>query len=326
MNGGISPSGFHEEFNTEGPVTVISQGGASAGYVTWMPGNLWVGAHCFVIDPKTELVDSRFLYHFLKHSEYEIQGMKSGAGIPGLNRGKLIGLRCPLPPMEVQREIVKILDTFTELEAELEAECEARKSQYEYYRSHLMTFSGDESEEVQLLTLGDICLIKTGQGISKEKIAEYPGPYPVINSGREPLGFYAHFNTENDPLGITSRGAGVGSITWCDEPYFRGNLNYAVSVRNENEVSCRYLYFWLLANQREVHKLCTFEAIPALNKSNLEKLEIYVPSLSKQYQIVTLLNIFEEFAFGLSAEISARRKQFEFYRNELLTFKGLEVA
>ena len=75
INGGIAPSGYHDEFNTSGPVTVISQGGASAGYVNWMPGAIWAGAHCFTIKPNEHMILSRYLYHFLKQ-------MKLRLGLP----------------------------------------------------------------------------------------------------------------------------------------------------------------------------------------------------------------------------------------------------
>lgn len=76
-----------------------------------------------------------------------------------------------------------------------------------------------------------IAIIKTGQAVSKQKISNNIGSYPVINSGKEPLGYIDEWNTENDPIGITTRGAGVGSITWQEGRYFRGNLNYAVTIR-----------------------------------------------------------------------------------------------
>lgn len=178
--------------------------------------------------------------------------------------------------------------------------------------------------------MGDICKIKTGETISKELIQNNPGPYAVINSGREPLGFYALFNAENDPLGITSRGAGVGSVTWSDVKYFRGNLNYGVTVIDNTQLMPRYLYFWLNANQHKIHDLCTFEAIPALNKVNLEKLLIPVPNYSEQEMIVAKLEAFteviEETTGALPAEIVARRQQYDYYRNKLLTFKELKAS
>lgn len=90
---------------------------------------------------------------------------------------------------------------------------------------------------VEYRELSEISSIKTGQGINKVYIQQNPGEYPVINSGKDPLGYVDIFNTENDPLGITSRGAGVGSVTWCTGKYFRGNLNYSITIKDLGTVS-----------------------------------------------------------------------------------------
>ncbi|USE37963.1 restriction endonuclease subunit S [Endozoicomonas sp. SCSIO W0465] len=93
--------------------------------------------------------------------------------------------------------------------------------------------------EIQWLALGDIAVIKTGSSVSKQLILENPGEYPVINSGREPLGFIDKWNAHNDPIGVTSRGAGVGSITWQAGKYFRGNLNYSVTIKDYEKINNR---------------------------------------------------------------------------------------
>lgn len=101
-------------------------------------------------------------------------------------------------------------------------------------------------EKVEWKTLGEVCEIKTGQAVNKQIILDNLGEYPVINSGREPLGFINFWNTENDPIGITSRGAGVGSVTWQEGKYFRGNLNYSVTILDKNLMETRFLYHILL--------------------------------------------------------------------------------
>jgi type I restriction enzyme S subunit len=99
-----------------------------------------------------------------------------------------------------------------------------------------------DGAEVEWKPLGEVTSIKTGQSVNKQMIASNPGEYPVINSGREPLGFIDEWNTDNDPIGLTSRGAGVGSVTWQEGKYFRGNLNYSVTIKSPQLVSIRYLY------------------------------------------------------------------------------------
>lgn len=179
--------------------------------------------------------------------------------------------------------------------------------------------------KIEFERLGDLCVIKTGQPIDKIEIAAKPGPYPVINSGREPLGFLDRFNTRNDPIGITSRGAGVGSVTWAEGDYFRGNLNYSATIRNSDQLQIRFLYHWLLQRQPEIKELATFDGIPALNKSNLEKLRVSVPPLEVQREIVRILDNFMELGAELEAELEARRRQYAHYRLQFLHFEESEA-
>ena len=181
-----------------------------------------------------------------------------------------------------------------------------------------------DGAEVEWKPLGKVTDIKTGQPVSKNIIAQNPGIYPVINSGREPLGFINEWNTENDPIGITTRGAGVGSITWQEGKYFRGNLNYSVTIKSEYELNVRFLYHVLLYFQKEIHNLCSFTGIPALNASELKKLEIPIPPLPVQTEIVKILDALTALTSELTSELTLRRKQYEYYREKLLSFDSLE--
>ena len=178
--------------------------------------------------------------------------------------------------------------------------------------------------EVEWKPLGKVTDIKTGQSVSKNIIAQNPGIYPVINSGRDPLGFINVWNTENDPIGITTRGAGVGSITWQEGKYFRGNLNYSVTIKSEYELNVRFLYHILLHFQKEIHNLCSFTGIPALNASELKKLEIPIPPLSVQTEIVKILDALTALTSELTSELILRQKQYEYYREKLLSEEELE--
>ena len=182
-----------------------------------------------------------------------------------------------------------------------------------------------QGAEVVWKTLGEVAEIKTGQTVSKNIIAENTGNYPVINSGREPLGFINTWNTDNDPIGITSRGAGVGSVTWQEGKYFRGNLNYSVSIHDSSILDTRFLYYLLLQMQIDIQALCTFQGIPALNAANLKKLSIPLPPLSVQQEIVSILDKFTQLEAELEAELDCRKRQYEYYRNKLLSYEGNEV-
>lgn len=305
----------------------------------------WSGAvastgYC-VLRPNQSKVLPGWIFHWIGSSQFKayVEEHQSGSAYPAISDGKVKAFEIPIPcpddpekSLAIQREIVRILDTFTELTAELTvaltAELAARKKQYNHYRDQLLTFDDDEAE---WMALGNLTHIKTGQSVNKNMIANNPGQYPVINSGRDPLGFFGDWNTDDDPIGITSRGAGVGSVTWQEGRYFRGNLNYSVTIKSEDSMDVHYLYHILEQFQPKLKGLCTFDGIPALNAVNLKKLSIPVPRLSEQKRIAAILDKFDtlttSLSEGLPREIVLRKRQYEYYRDLLLSFpKPAEVA
>lgn len=173
---------------------------------------------------------------------------------------------------------------------------------------------------VEWKELGKVCVVKTGQSVNKTFIQNNSGDYPVINSGKEPLGYVDVFNTEDDPIGITSRGAGVGYVSWNEGKYFRGNLNYSATVKDSEKLLPRYLYYFLKNNSKKIEELCTFDGIPALNKSKLENLNIAIPHEDIQKEIVQILDKFTEYVTELTAELTLRQKQYSYFRDKLLSF------
>ena len=169
--------------------------------------------------------------------------------------------------------------------------------------------------------LGEVCDVKAGKNINKTFIQNNLGNFPVINSGREPLGYINIFNTENDPIGITSRGAGVGYVSWNEGKYYRGNLNYSATVKDEGVLLPRFLYFYLKNSSKEIENLCTFDGIPALNKSSLEGLLIPIPPLEIQEKIVQILDKMTDYVTELTSELTSRKKQYSYYRDKLLSFE-----
>lgn len=173
---------------------------------------------------------------------------------------------------------------------------------------------------VEWKELGKVCVVKAGQSVNKTFIQNNSGDYPVINSGKEPLGYVDVFNTEDDPIGITSRGAGVGYVSWNEGKYFRGNLNYSATVKDSEKLLPRYLYYFLKNNSKKIEELCTFDGIPALNKSKLENLNIAIPHEDIQKEIVKILDKFTDYVTELTAELTFRQKQYSYFRDKLLSF------
>ena len=139
-HGGIEPIGFYDRSNRPANTVMIINVGASAGTVGFCSREFWSSDGCFCISKSEELID-RFLYYVLSTSQAHFMGKVRHAGIPTLDSKVIANFEIPVPPMAVQRKIVEILDNFSNLTAELEAELEERKRQYEYYRNLLLTFS-----------------------------------------------------------------------------------------------------------------------------------------------------------------------------------------
>lgn len=269
-------------------------------------------------------INIKYIYYVLKNQEPYFQNLGSKMQMPQIATPDTDKYLVPIPPLSVQTEIVKILDALTALTSELTSELILRQKQYEYYREKLLSEEELGKVGFEWKPLGEVTNIKTGQAVSKYSISQNPGIYPVINSGREPLGFINEWNTENDPIGITTRGAGVGSITWQEGKYFRGNLNYSVTVKSDYKLNIRFLYHILLHFQKEIHNLCSFTGIPALNASELKKLEISIPAIEEQQRIVSILDKFEDLTNsitdGLPLAIEQSQKRYEYYRELLLSF------
>lgn len=346
-NGGVSHSGFHSAWNTEGNTLIVSQGGASAGFVNFLEVNFWAGAHCYVLKPKREDVLPRFMYFVLKSLEHEIQASKLGAGIPGLNRKALAGLRVPLPSIDVQLSVVRQLDSFTQLEAELEAELEARRKQYEHYRNQLLTFAPDQGGGVRWLTLGEVGSIHSGlKAKSKADFVDGGAPFMTYmdvfsdlakhgaGSGRVLMGIdEKQFKIKSGDILFTGSSEspeeiGTTSVV-LEEPNEDTYLNsfcFALRPNPDVDLNPRYARHVLRAERVRKQIVACGQGVTRVNisKAALVKVRVPVPHLDKQNQIVEVLDAFDalvnDISIGLPAEIAARRKQYEYYRNQLLSF------
>lgn len=235
----------------------------------------------------------------------------------------------PLPPMEVQEEIVRILDKLseltTELTSELEAELEARKKQYEYYRDSLLNFNNRGGYNT--LTLSELCDMKAGRFISAKNISSEmteETPYPCIG-GNGVRGYVSVYNQDGENSIIGRQGALCGNVCFARGRYYA--TEHAVVVKSE-QADARFLFH--LLTSMNLNQYASAGAQPGLSVQKLNTLEVTVPPLTKQKEIATLLDRFDtlctDLTNGLPAEIESRRKQYEYYRDKLLTFQPLKQA
>ena len=238
------------------------------------------------------------------------------SGFASVDMKKFKKLEIPLPPLEVQNEIVHILDTFTAHAAELQAELQARKEQYEYYRNKLLTFD-ENDERVKWMKLGEICKIMNGKDYKHLN----NGNYPVYGSG----GIMTYVDTfvYDKPSVLLPRKGSIGNIFYVDIPFWTVDTIYWTKI-NTDCVIPKFLYHYILTQNLE-RKNTAIGAVPSLTQSVLNKISIPIPPLSEQQRIVSILDKFEslvnDLSEGLPAEIAAVQEQYEYYRNKLLTFK-----
>lgn len=235
-------------------------------------------------------------------------------------------LEFPLPPIEVQTEIVRILDKFTSLEAELEAELDCRKRQYEYYRDKLLSFDNVGGQEVEWKKMSEICEINRGKRVVRKEL-ELKGDIPVFQNSLIPLGYYHESNYPANTTFVISAGA-AGNVGFCDRNFWAADDCLCFTC-SEN-LTDKYVYYFLMTKQAYLLSRVRKASIPRLSRTVVERLSIPIPSLEEQDRIVSILDRFESLTTslqsGLPAEIAARRQQYEHYRDKLLTFKRKGAA
>lgn len=247
---------------------------------------------------------------------------------------KRIPIPCPSKPeksIEIQRTIVEILDKFMTLEAELEAELDCRKRQYEYYRNQLLSFDmlnrgGQGLNNVNIKSLEEIVEIKRGRRLVRKELSG-TGRYAVFQNSMTPLGYFDNCNVDGDSTFIISAGA-AGEIGYSSVDFWAADDIYYFIP---NTMVCsKYLYYFLLTKQSAIKGQVRRASVPRLAKSAFAKIQIPVPSLAEQHRIVSILDKFDtlvnSISEGLPKEIELRRKQYEYYRNQLLSFPEHKVS
>ena len=243
----------------------------------------------------------------------------TGTKVLRVNGDAMAKIHVPVPPLPVQEEIVRILDSFSSLEAELEAELEARRKQYTHYRDELLKF-----ERVLIASLGELCKISVGR---KNGTAGEFGEYPYANAGTSMSGFVNEWSEEGDCVTTPSRGqGGMGFVAYQASRFWCGPLCYVMRSKH-SDVMIKYVYYYLCSHKADILGLVHEGGTPAINKSELAGLRILVPPFEEQQRIVSILDRFDkltnDLSSGLPAEIEARHKQYEYYRDRLLSFDEL---
>lgn len=309
--------------------------GANAGSVFYRNGKFSITNVCGLLKTLNNKITTKFLFYILsiEASKY----VNTGMGNPKLMSNVMAKIRVAVPPLEVQDEIVRILDDFTLLSAELSAELKARQQQYNYYKDNLFLKLKDSKK----CKLNEIAQIYDGTHqtpkytnngvsfISVENISDIYNSKKYISV--EDYNKYKIKPKIND-IFMTR----IGNIGKCSIYNKEKDLAYYVSLAlikpNIEIVNSYYLKFLIesIIGIKELRKRTLVNAVPIkINKDDIGKIELPIPSLKEQERIVNILIRFDklcnDITDGLPAEIEARQKQYEYYRDKLLTFKELEI-
>lgn len=249
-----------------------------------------------------DLMNARFLTYYFR----TLMFAGHGTIVKSITNKRLMDTEVPVPPVEIQEAIVEILDKFTNLEAELEA----RTLQYEYYRDSLF-----EALDCPRVPLDSFAKIKNGKTY-KEFGA---GNIPVYGSGG--IMTYVDRSSYDKPTVLIPRKGSLGNLFYLEEPFWNVDTIFYTEI-DEEQVIPKFLYYFLKTAHLE--DLNTAGGVPSLTQKVLNKVLIPVPSLEEQQRIVDILDRFDaltsSLSEGLPAELAARRSQYEYYRDQLLSF------
>ncbi|MCP5019750.1 MAG: restriction endonuclease subunit S [Ketobacter sp.] len=304
---------------------------ASFGPRIWEGGKVIYHYHIWKVVPNADLILKKFLFYLLEWDTKALQGEHATGSTmmhvtKGAIEGRLVPIPCPDNPkksLEIQAEIVRILDAFTAMTAELTAELNLRKKQYNYYRDQLLSF---EEGEVEWKTLGEVAVIGTGSHDTQDAIQD--GDYIFYARGREPLSLNV-FDFDETAIITAGDGAGVGKVFhYAQGKYALHQRAYRI-VPSEM-MNPRFVYHCLRSYFYEyIQKASVSSSVTSLRRPMFLNFPIPVPPLAEQARIVAILDKFDaltnSITEGLPREIELRQKQYEYYRDLLLSFPKPDV-
>ena len=338
--------GYVATYNQEGEKSIIGRQGALCGNVCYATGEYYATEHAVVVTDKGYF-NSRYLFHVLTNAD--LNQYKTAGAQPGLSVSRLNEVRIAVPDKNIQDKIANVLDNFeaicTDLNIGLSAEIEARQKQYEYYRDLLLTFAekGDmlltdgpirsELSAIKLLQyvfgyvvlpLSSVAKVFRGEYITKKN--EKTGTIPVILGGQEPAYYIDRSNHDGEIVVIARSGASAGFVSYWNQPIFvTDGFGYE---EVEGFSTTKYLYYVLKNIEMVLNSMKRGAGVPHVSSEALSNIRIPLPSLEEQKRIVEILDRFDalcnDLSAGLPAEIEARKKQYEYYRDKLLSFKELQ--
>lgn len=274
--------------------------------------------------------NNNFYYHWFSSyvAQKKIENITSKSAMPKFNKTELKKILAPLPPLAVQKEIVEILDTFTGMIANLQEELEQRQKQFEYYRNQLLVFKDGKIKNITIGKVGDIgkiCMCKRIMKSQTNTVCGIPF-YKIGTFGKDADAYISKdvfeeykklysYPKKGDVL-MSASGTIGKTVVFDGKPSYFQDSNIVWVDNDEKKVLNSYLkYYYQIAKWKTQGG-----TIKRLYNSLLASTEIIYPSLDKQQKIVDKLDTFESLISNIKQEIELRQKQYEYYREKLLTF------
>ncbi|EEW2009089.1 restriction endonuclease subunit S [Escherichia coli] len=306
------------------PSVLIPRKG-SLGNLFFVNVPFWTVDTIFYTEIDEAQIRPKYLYYFL--TTVGLGEMNQAGGVPSQTQSVLNKLKIPIPcpdnpekSLAIQSEIVRILDKFTALTAELTAELNMRKKQYNYYRDQLLNLEGREN--TREMRIGDIYDFQYGTG---NTIPKSGGQYPVYGSNGI-VGSHDKYNSEDSPV-IGHIGAYAGIVNWGQGKHFV-TYNGVICRHKSKEVLQKYAYYLLLL--QDFGSKSNSASQPFVSYNILNAPIVLVPPLQEQARIVAILDKFDtltnSITEGLPREIELRQKQYEYYRDLLFSFPKPETV
>lgn len=283
---------------------------------------------------------NRYLYYFYQMNPWKVS---DGGTISRLYNGNIEKTTIPVPSLEIQSRIVQVLDNFdtvcNDLNIGLPKEIELRQKQYEYFREKLLTFVAEgeytdstvqyRQDIIRLLNwvfgpirvkLGQIVNLQRGKRLVRQQLATI-GSFPVYQNSLTPLGYYNESNRVKNTSFVICAGA-AGEIGYSTMDFWAADDVY--TLQTSGDISDKFMYYVLLSNQEKIKLQVRKASIPRLSKDAIDKITFYLPSITEQERIVSILDHFNtltnSLSEGLPKEIELRQKQYEYWREQLLNF------
>ena len=287
--------------------------------VQYYKGKFITGDNRIARVKKSSELSTKFLYYYLMNNLQIISSFYRGSGIKHPDMSKVLDLKIPVPPLEIQEKIVQTLDKMTEYATELTSELTSRNKQYSYYRDKLLSFE-DEIYQVEWKELREVCEIVRGIRITKKELLKEG--YPVVSGGTSFMGYTNEYNREKNTITIAQYGT-AGYVNWQTEKFWANDVCF--SVYPKESISNKYLYYFLMNKQDYLYEISNRTAVPySISKEKILRIKIPIPPLEIQEKIVQILDKFNtvcnDLNIGLPKEIELRQKQYEYWREQLLNF------